>query len=38
MGVVIHIDARQLHITHLHAKKYIDLFSRAKEGEEVCCT
>jgi len=30
MGVVIHIDTRQLDITHLHGNKYIDLFSRAK--------
>jgi hypothetical protein len=36
MGVVIHIDTRQLDITHLHEKKSIDLFSRAKESEEVC--
>jgi len=36
MGVVIHIDIRQLDITNFHEKNYIDLCSRAKESEEVC--
>ena len=30
MDVAIHIDERQLDITHLHGNKYIDLFSRQR--------